>query len=59
MLRYYQDYPAAKLAALDAASAGPPQGTIINVNWANLPASALRRMCVGAGERGAACGACG
>jgi hypothetical protein len=46
MLRYYQDFPAARLAALDAASAGPPAGAVIDVNWADLPASALRRTCV-------------
>ena len=47
MLRYYQDFPAASLAALDAAGKAPPAGTVVAVNWRDPAASAVRRKCGG------------
>ena len=47
ILRYYQDFPAARLEALDAAGLAPPAGTVLQVDWANPAASALRRTYVG------------
>jgi hypothetical protein len=46
MLRYYQDFTAARLAALDAAGAAPPAGTRVAPDWRDLAACALRRTCV-------------
>ena len=43
ILRYYQDFPAARLEALDATGLAPPAGTVLKVDWANPAASALRR----------------
>lgn len=47
ILRYYQDFPAARLEALDAAGLAPPAGSVLQVDWANPAASALRRTYLG------------
>lgn len=45
MLRYYQDFPVARLAALEASGSVPPAGAPITVDWTDPAASALRRTC--------------
>ena len=46
MLRYYQDFDAASLAALEATGRAPPPGAVVKVDLDNLAASAMRTPCV-------------
>ena len=42
MLRHYLPFSEAQLRALEADDVCPPRGTVVAVNWANVPESALQ-----------------